>query len=79
MTNDEKAIYNALGDYKAYALLHVGSNFIVNDNWDIGVALYNVFDKNFTDYQQVENIGWYNQYSNTQEGRRVQLSTTFKF
>lgn len=79
MTDDEKAIYNALGDYKAYALLHVGSNFIVNDNWDVGVALYNVFDKNFIDYEQVGNIGPYNRYSNTQEGRRVQLSTTFKF
>lgn len=79
MTDDEKAIYNALGDYKAYALFHVGSNFIVNDNWDVGVALYNVFDKNFIDYEQVGNIGPYNRYSNTQEGRRVQLSTTFKF
>ena len=79
LTNDEKTIFNALGDYKAYALLHLGSNFVVNDHWDVGVALYNVFDKNFTDYEQVEDIGWYNRYSNTQEGRRIQLSTTFKF
>lgn len=73
-----KAVYNALGDYKSYGLLHVGSNFIVNDNWDIGVALYNVFDKNFIDFEKVGS-SYYNQYSNTQEGRRVQLSTTFKF
>lgn len=79
LTKDEKAIYNALGDYKEYALLHVGSNFTVNDHWDVGVALYNVFDKNFTDYEKIADIGWYNHYSNTQEGRRVQLSTTFKF
>ena len=54
-----------------------GSNFTVNDNWDIGVALYNVFDKDFTDYELID--GSYNRHSNTQEGRRVQLSTTFKF
>ncbi|EPF80374.1 TonB-dependent receptor domain-containing protein [Acinetobacter rudis] len=78
LSNKEKATYDALGDYKAYGLLHIGSNFNVTDNWDIGVALYNVFDKNFTDYEKVGS-SYYNRYSNTQEGRRVQLSTTFKF
>ena len=73
-----KAVYDALGDFKEYALLHVGSNFTVNDNWDIGVALYNVFDKDFIDYEKV-GTSYYNNFSNTQEGRRVQLSTTFKF
>jgi len=42
------------------------------------VALYNVFDKDFNDYEKI-GTGYYNRYSNTQEGRRVQLSTTFKF
>ncbi|KAF1024781.1 MAG: Colicin I receptor [Acinetobacter bereziniae] len=78
LTATEKGVYDALGDYKAYALMHVGSNFNVNKLWDIGVGLYNVFDKNFIDYQKVGSL-YYNQYSNTQEGRRVQLSTTFKF
>ena len=70
--------YNTLGDFKSYALLHIGSNFMVNDNLDVGVALYNVFDKNFIDFEKVGS-SYYNNYSNTQEGRRVQLSTTFKF
>lgn len=74
----EKGVYDALGDFKAYSLMHIGSNFNVNDAWDIGVALYNIFDKNFIDYEKVGSL-YYNQYSNTQEGRRVQLSTTFKF
>ncbi|WP_151798403.1 TonB-dependent receptor domain-containing protein [Acinetobacter bereziniae] len=78
LTATEKGIYDALGDFKAYALMHVGSNFNVNEKLDIGVGLYNVFDKNFIDYQKVGSL-YYNQYSNTQEGRRVQLSTTFKF
>ena len=73
-----KEVYDALGDYKSYALLHLGSNFTINNQWDVGVALYNVFDKNFIDYEKVDS-GYYNRYSNTQEGRRVQLSTTFKF
>jgi len=58
--------------------MHMGSNFNVNNQWDIGVGLYNVFDKNFVDYQKV-GADYYNRYKNTQEGRRVQLSTTFKF
>ena len=78
LTATEKGVYDALGDFKAYALMHIGSNFNVSEKLDIGVALYNVFDKNFIDYQKVGSL-YYNQYSNTQEGRRVQLSTTFKF
>ncbi|MFW2174510.1 TonB-dependent receptor domain-containing protein [Acinetobacter guillouiae] len=71
-------VYDALGDYKACGLMHMGSNFNVNNQWDIAVGLYNVFDKNFVDYQKV-GADYYNRYKNTQEGRRVQLSTTFKF
>ncbi|MDI1221675.1 MULTISPECIES: TonB-dependent receptor domain-containing protein [Acinetobacter] len=71
-------VYDALGDYKAYGLMHMGSNFNVNNQWDIAVGLYNIFDKNFVDYQKVGS-DYYNRYKNTQEGRRVQLSTTFKF
>jgi len=71
-------VYDALGDFKAYGLMHMGSNFNVNNQWDIAVGLYNIFDKNFVDYQKV-GADYYNRYKNTQEGRRVQLSTTFKF
>jgi len=78
MSTAEKNAYDALGDYKEYALLHVGSNFNITPNWNLGVALYNVFDKNFNDYERV-GTSYYNRYSNTQEGRRVQLSTTFSF
>lgn len=53
LTATEKGVYDALGDFKAYALMHVGSNFNVNEKLDIGVGLYNVFDKNFIDYQKV--------------------------
>lgn len=83
LSGDSKIIQDTLGDYKSYALLHLGANFNITQNWDIGAGLYNVFDKNFTDYQYISDVSsstkYYNRYSNTQEGRRVQLSTTFKF
>ena len=81
----QKPVYDALGDFKGYSLFHIGSSIAVNNNWDIGVALYNVFDKNFTDFYTIDTPGasnttsTVNTYNNTQEGRRVQLSTTFKF
>ncbi|WP_180065184.1 TonB-dependent receptor domain-containing protein [Acinetobacter sp. YH16037] len=78
LTGDDLTVYNALGDYEAYGLVHLGTNYAVNDKWDVGVALYNIFDKDFNKYEVI-NGSAYNIYSNTQEGRRVQLSTTFKF
>ena len=48
------------------------------------VVYRDVFDKDFTDYVYLPTLTgrgskYRNKYSNTQEGRRVQLSTTFKF
>ncbi|MDM1310167.1 TonB-dependent receptor [Acinetobacter indicus] len=77
---EEGNVKNTLGDYKGYTQWHLGTNYSVNDNIDIGVALYNIFDVDFVDYQYVTlEDAYYNRYLNTQEGRRVQLSTTFKF
>lgn len=78
LTDTEKKVSDTMGDFKAYTLFHVGTNINLTNNWDLGVALYNVFDKNFVDYEFIDG-GAYNNYSNTQEGRRVQLNTTFKF
>lgn len=84
LSGNDKIIQDALGDYKSYSLLHIGANFNITNNWDLGVGLYNVFDKDFTDYVYLPTLTgrgskYRNKYSNTQEGRRVQLSTTFKF
>lgn len=78
LNDAEKKAQDQLGDFKAYTLFHLGSNLNITDHWDVGVALYNVFDKNFTEYELIDKKP-YNRFSNTQEGRRVQLSTTFKF
>lgn len=84
LTGNNKIIQDTLGDYKGYSLFHMGANFNVTSNWDVGVGLYNIFDKDFTDYEYIPTITgntskYQNKYNNTQEGRRVQLSTTFKF
>lgn len=82
LTGDKKVIQDALGDYKAYGLFHIGSNYSLNDHWEFGLALYNVFDKDFNKYNYLPVSGrnkYFNNYSNTQEGRRIQLSTTFNF
>lgn len=82
LTGDKKIIQDALGDYKAYGLFHIGSNYSLNDQWEFGLALYNVFDKDFNKYNYLPVSArnkYFNNYSNTQEGRRVQLSTTFNF
>ncbi len=80
-TREEGDVKNTLGDFKGFTQWHLGTNYSVNDNMDIGVALYNIFDKDFVDYQYVggSEDAYFNKYTNTQEGRRVQLSTTFKF
>lgn len=78
LSDTEKKVYDAMGDFKDYTLFHIGTNINVTNNWDLGVAIYNIFDKNFVDYEFIDGSA-YNNYSNTQEGRRVQLSTTFKF
>ncbi len=81
----QKPVYDALGDFKGYTLFHIGSSFSINNNWDVDVAMYNVFDKNFTDYHLIDTpdasntTTTVNTFNNTQEGRRLQLSTTFKF
>lgn len=79
---NEKATYDAFGDYKAYTLLHMGANFGITPNVDFGIGLYNVLDKDFMSYELVPGITaptYTNRYNNSQEGRRVQLSTTFRF
>lgn len=77
---EEGNVKNVLGDYKGFTQWHLGTNYSFNDHLDFGLALYNIFDVDFVDYQYVATEdAFYNRYTNTQEGRRVQLSTTFKF
>ncbi|MFT3998320.1 MAG: TonB-dependent receptor, partial [Asticcacaulis sp.] len=81
-TSRAKAIY---GDYKAYAVFHLGGSYKVNDKVSINAAVYNLFDKDFVEYAPyVSNtatgaISYTNLYSNNQEPRRLWLSVTTEF
>ncbi|MFU8926793.1 TonB-dependent receptor domain-containing protein [Acinetobacter puyangensis] len=69
-----------LGDYKGYTQWHIGSNIDITPNLGLGIAIYNVLDKKFSDYKLLANDDEFaNAYKATQEGRRFQISTTFKF
>lgn len=87
LSENEQKVHDQLGEFKGYALFNIGANFAINKNWDMGLGLYNVFDKDFNKYHVFStptardpNAKTYaNEYRNTLEGRRVQLSTTYKF
>lgn len=76
--------YEAFGDYKAYSLFHLGGNYRVSENLDVSAAVYNLFDKDFIDYQPYTSnaagdIAFGNDYNNNQERRRLWLSATYSF
>jgi outer membrane receptor for ferrienterochelin and colicins len=76
--------YDAFGNYKAYTLFHLGGSYRVSDNLDLSATIYNLFDKDFIDYQPYASnaagdIAFGNEYNNNQERRRLWLSATYSF
>lgn len=77
--------YNALGDYKAYALFHLGASYQATENLVLNGTIYNLLDKNFVRYQAYKSnaagtvISYDNRYNNNQERRRLWLSATYSF
>ncbi|MFT0213101.1 TonB-dependent receptor [Pseudomonas sp. F1_0610] len=76
--------YEALGDYKAYTLFHLGGSYQATDNLAINATIYNLLDKNFIKYKSYTSnadgaIAYDNQYNNSQERRRLWLSATYTF
>ena len=60
-----KAVYDAVGDIKGYALFHLGGSYQVNKSLSINASIFNLFDKDFRKYQQVSVNGtptWVNSY-----------------
>lgn len=74
---------DALGDYKSYALFHLGGSYSVTRNVKLSATLYNLFNKNFVDYTPYTTssgaISYANRYINNQEGRRLWLSANIQF
>ncbi|GAA6119896.1 TonB-dependent receptor [Acidovorax sp. FG27] len=80
-----RAAQAALGDYRAYTQVHVGGSYRVNKQFSINAAIYNLFNKDFIDYQpyrvagQTPPVAYANRYVNSQEGRRLWISANYEF
>ncbi len=82
------AAYDALGDYKAYALFHLGGSYSLTENVSLSLTVYNLLNTDFLRYAAYEvapteqnptGIAYTNVFNNHQEGRRLWLSTSFSF
>lgn len=76
------AAQNALGDYKGYALFHLGGSFDVTEAFKLSATIFNVLDKSFVNYlpyRSGANTVYAPEFANAQEGRRVWLSATVNF
>jgi outer membrane receptor for ferrienterochelin and colicins len=76
------AAQTALGDYKGYALFHLGGSYQVTDAFKLSASIYNLLDQNFVDYlpyQSGVTTVYAAEYANLQEGRRLWLSATVDF
>lgn len=71
-----------LGDYKGYALFHLGGSYEINKSIRLSATIYNLFNKDFVRYEDYSNNGtlaYAAQYANLQEPRRLWLSATVDF
>nr|WP_156919946.1 TonB-dependent receptor [Comamonas composti] len=76
------AAAQTLGDYKAYTQLHLGGSYRVSPKFTINAAVYNLFNKDFVDYQPYRTgntVTYGNRYRNPLEGRRLWVSANYEF
>ena len=79
-----RAAKAALGDYKGYTMLHLGTSYQLNQRVTLNAAVYNLLNKDFIDYQAYRpgsgpNLNYANRYVNSLDGRRLWLSATMDF
>ncbi|MNM19139.1 Colicin I receptor precursor [compost metagenome] len=79
-----RAAKAALGDYKGYTMLHVGTSYQLNKRVTLNAAVYNLLNKDFIDYQAYRPgsgpaLNYANRYVNSMDGRRLWLSATMDF
>ncbi|EAI4448423.1 TonB-dependent ferric enterobactin receptor CfrA [Campylobacter lari] len=69
--------------YQDVFLASMGVRYDINKNWNINAAIYNLFDKSFTnDWESYKNKGedtWVNTYNRIEEGRRIYISINGSF
>ncbi|WP_402720816.1 TonB-dependent receptor domain-containing protein [Janthinobacterium rivuli] len=79
-----RAAKAALGDYKGYTMLHLGTSYQLNKRVTLNAAVYNLLNKDFIDYQpyrgsSAPTLTYANRYVNSLDGRRLWLSATVDF
>jgi outer membrane receptor for ferrienterochelin and colicins len=84
----DNPVYDALGDYRAYSLFHLGTSYEVGRGLSLSATVYNVLNTDFLEYASYQGtpttdnpsgIQYASLYNNHQEGRRLWLSTTIQF
>lgn len=74
------AAQDALGDYGAYSLSHLGGAYRVDDHLTIHAAVYNLFDKDFVSLLPYGTpVAYAPEYANNQEPRRLWVSVSAAF
>ncbi|MDZ4051908.1 MAG: TonB-dependent receptor [Phenylobacterium sp.] len=76
------AAQTALGDYKGYALFHLGGSYQVADKVRINATIYNLFDQDFLDYLPYASgatTAYAGEYAIQQEPRRLWVSVNVDF
>ncbi|GHB02080.1 exogenous ferric siderophore receptor [Algimonas arctica] len=71
-----------LGDYKSYALVHLGGAYDVSDTITFSATIYNLLDDNFVEYVPYTSRGseaYSNRYAINQEPRRLWMSMNASF
>lgn len=79
-----RAAREALGDYKGYTMLHLGTSYRLNRHVSFNAAVYNLLNKDFVDYRPYRTSAtaaptYGNVYVNSLEGRRLWLSMNVDF
>jgi outer membrane receptor for ferrienterochelin and colicins len=76
----EGAARDALGDYKAYEVFHLGGAYDLTDRVTLNAVVYNVFDKDFVSLLPYGTPVLYApEYTNNQEPRRLWISVRVDF
>jgi len=76
----EGAARDAVGDYKAYSLFHVGGSFAVRENVTVNATIYNLLDTDFVSQLPYGSpVAYASEYTNNQEPRRLWISLKVDF
>lgn len=74
------AARDAWGDYEAYALVHLGGTYEVNDRVTVNATIYNLFDTDFVSLLPYGTpVAYTPEYANNQEPRRLWVSVAAAF